>query len=106
MTNTVAPRTHFTAWLVNDASCLDQGCMDISILEDLLLTNDGDDDGDWATDAGKPAAFYAVTTVDAKDGDIDDAITEARHLMENAGWRIVGDWDATPNAYTVTVERA
>jgi hypothetical protein len=80
--------------------------MDITILQDLLLCGDDDDDRNWSTDIGKPQAFYAVTTVDAKDGDIDDAIVEARHLMESAGWRIAGDWDATDNAYIVTVERA
>lgn len=98
--------THFTAWLVNDTSCLDQGCMDVTILQDKLIGGDPANERDWACDASVPALFYAVTTVNAQDGDIDDAITESKDLMENAGWRIVGDWDAVDNAYIVTVERA
>lgn len=98
--------THFTAWLVNDASALDTGCMDITILQDMLIGEDPADERNWSCDAGKPTAFHAVTTVDAKDGDIDDAIAEARDLMEAAGWQIAGDWDAVDNAYIVTVERA
>jgi hypothetical protein len=98
--------THFTAWLVNDTSCLDQDCMDITVLEDWLIGGDAEDDGNWSTDSGKAPAFYAVTSVNAKDGDIDDAITEADDLMTAAGWRVVGEWDAVDNAYIVTVERA
>jgi hypothetical protein len=102
---TTSTRTHFTAWLVNDTSCLDQGCMDISIWEDELIGGDPDNDRDWACDAGKPRAFYAVTTVDARDGDVKAAMDEAEELMGAAGWRTVGKWDATSNAYIVTVAR-
>ncbi|MFF8610866.1 hypothetical protein ACF06X_33710 [Streptomyces sp. NPDC015346] len=96
--------THFTAWLVNDPSCLDGPTCDITILEDELL---GDDSagGGWATDSSKEPAFYALTQVDAENGDIDDAIREAEALMGEAGWRTVADWDAVDNAYVVTVER-
>jgi hypothetical protein len=96
---------HFTAWLVNDPSALDQACMDISILEDELIGADPEDDGAWSTDSSKPVAFYAVTTVDAREGDIDDAQDEAEDLMSATGWRTVGKWDAVDNAYIVTVER-
>jgi len=98
--------THFTAWLVNDASALETGCMDITILQDELIGEDPADERNWSCDAGKPAPFHAVTTVDATDGDVDDAITEAKDLMEQAGWSITGSWDAVDNAYIVTVERA
>jgi hypothetical protein len=101
--------THFTAWLVNDTSALDQGCMDITILEDTVVgytEAPGAEEPVWGTDATKDIAFYAVTTVDAADGDTKDGIDEASELMEQAGWRIVGDWDAVDNAYIVTVERA
>lgn len=97
--------THFTAWLVNDPSCLDQGCCDVTILEDQLIGADPHNDADWSTDTSKPEAFYAVTTVDAKDGDSNEAIREAEELMSAAGWRVLGDWNAAPNAYIVTVER-
>lgn len=103
--NITATVTHFTACLVNDTSCLDQDCMDITVLQDELISGGADNERDWATDAVASVVFYAVTTVDAKDGDVDDAMTEARHLLEQAGWRIVGDWDAVDVAYIVTVER-
>jgi hypothetical protein len=99
------PRTHFTAWLVNDPSCLDQARCDITILQDQLIGADPDDERSWSTDTSKPQPFYAVTTVDAEDGDIDQALREAEALMSEAGWRLAGDWDAAPNAYTTTVER-
>jgi hypothetical protein len=97
--------THFTAWLVNDTSCLDQPCMDITVLEDELLGEDPADHAAWTTDSSKPIAFHALTTVDARDGDIDRGIAEAEAAMDAAGWRIVGAWDAVDNAYIVPVER-
>ncbi|KIF07514.1 hypothetical protein PL81_01505 [Streptomyces sp. RSD-27] len=95
--------THFTAWLVNDASALDTACIDITIIEDELIGGDPENERDWASNG--QVKFHAVTSIKAKDGDISDAQTEAEHLMDSAGWRIVGDWDATDNAYIVTVER-
>jgi hypothetical protein len=119
-----ATRTHFTAWLTNDPSCLDQPFMDLTIWQDTITGyRKGDLIGDvdlatgtdtlgyeeipvWEMDPDKPdPTFYAVTKVPARDGDIADAQQEAKELLETAGWRIVGDWDVTPNAYTVTVER-
>lgn len=96
---------HFTAWLVNDHSALDQPFMDVTILEDELIGADPEDNGAWATDTTKPTAFYAVTKVDARDGDAADGCDQAEDLMSNAGWRMVGTWDAVDNAYIVTVER-
>ncbi|MFD5678220.1 hypothetical protein [Streptomyces sp. NPDC127040] len=95
--------THFTAWLVNDPSALETDCVDIAIIEDELIGGNPENDGDWASQGD--VQFHAVTTVSAKDGDISAAQTEAEALMEDAGWRIVGTWDATDNAYIVTVER-
>lgn len=95
--------THFTAWLVTDLSALETDRIDISIIEDELIGGDPENDGDWASQGD--VTFHAVTTVSAEDGDIDDAQTEAEALMEAAGWRIIGKWDATDNAYIVTVER-
>lgn len=115
---------HFTAWLVNDTSCLDQGCMDVSVLEDRVIsyrtqeksseydpvtggvTVEEEEIPQWTTDSSKPPAFYAVTTVDAKSGDVADGQAEAVELMRAAGWATVGGWDVLPNAYVVTVERA
>lgn len=94
---------HFTAWLVNDASALETACMNITVLQDELISADPEDERAWASTTEQ--AFHAVTTVDAKDGDIDVAQAEAKELLSAAGWRIVGDWDTTPNAYTVTVAR-
>lgn len=97
--------THFTAWLVNISSYLDQPNMDLTVFEDTLLGGDSDDDASWSTDGSKGAAFYAITSVSAEGGDIDDGLGEARDLLEAAGWSVVGAWEPTDNAYTVTVER-
>ncbi|MBB1253065.1 hypothetical protein H3146_06735 [Streptomyces sp. OF3] len=96
---------HFTAWLVNDPSCLDTAACDVTVLEDQLIGGDPDSDDDWSTDSSKPIAFHATTTIDARDGDIDQAISEAEQLMDEAGWKTAGDWKPVPNAYIVTVER-
>jgi hypothetical protein len=96
---------HFTAWLVNAPSALDQPCMDVTILEDQLIGANPEDEGAWSTDTSKPTAFYAVTSIDARDGDAEDGCDEAEDLMREAGWRTVGNWEAVDNAYIVTVER-
>lgn len=96
---------HFTAWLVNVPSCLDQPFMDLTVLEDELIGGDAEDDAEWATDGSKEPAFYAITTVNALDGDDEDGQREAKELLTDAGWSIVGDWDVTDNAYVITVER-
>lgn len=98
--------THFTAWLVNDASALDTDFMDVTILEDQLIGGDPEDDRSWSCDSSKPTAFQAVTEVNAKDGDVKDAISQAEDLMAEAGWSTVGNWEAVDNAYVVTVEQA
>jgi hypothetical protein len=95
--------THFTAWLVNDTSCLDQPCMDVTVLEDDLIGEDPEDRGAWSSNGN--THFYAVTTVDARDGDDADGVTQAEELLRAAGWRTVGQWDVTTSAYVVTVER-
>jgi hypothetical protein len=95
---------HFTAWLVNDPGSLDQGNCDVTIQEDECL-GDPDDPNTWVTDTTKDQAFYAVTSVDAKNGEAGEACREAETLMGAAGWRKVGDWEGVPNAYIVTVTR-
>lgn len=89
---------HYTAWITTDRSALDGDCMDLEVVQDELL-------GDDPTDESARFRFYAVTSVDARDGDIDDAIREAEELLRDAGWRVVGEWNATPGAYTATVAR-
>jgi hypothetical protein len=95
-------RTHFTAWLTTDTTCLDQGCADVTVLKDELH-GEPDDPGAWSS-TGDPL-HYAVTTVNAADGDHDDALSEAKALLATAGWRVVGSWEAVPTGYTATVER-
>ncbi len=99
---------HFTAWLVNTPSALDQPCMDVTILEDEIIGYTevfGEQQPSWSTDSGKAPAFYAITTVDAQDGDDEDGCTEAEDLMSVAGWRTAGKWEAVDTGYIVTVER-
>lgn len=97
---------HFTAWLVNDRTCVLNGLMDLTVLEDKLIGDDPEDHGNWTTDSSKKEhPFYAETTVSVEDGDVADAMDEAEDLLEKAGWRMVDEWDITPNAYVVTVER-
>lgn len=99
--------THFTAWLVNDASALDTDFMDLTVIEDEAISYDVDDEGNetpvWSSQGEQQ--LHAVTTVPAKGGDIDDAQDQAEDLLQAAGWQTVGDWDVTDNAYIITVER-
>jgi hypothetical protein len=98
-------RRHFTAWMATGSSVLDQPCMDVTIIEDELLGADPDNETHWSDDTSKPQPFYAVTTVNAKDGDAQDGINEAEALMRAAGWRVAGQWRDTSSAYVATVER-
>lgn len=97
--------THYTVWMTSDPHCLDQGCMDVTILEDQLIGGEPEDEGAWATDSSKESPFHAVTTVDAREGDWVDAVDEAEDLLRDAGWRVTSSWDSTDHAHTATVER-
>ena len=94
---------HFTAWMANDTSVLDQPFMDVTVLEDELTGENPEDDGAWSS--GGDPQFYAVTTVDAREGDVEDGCKQAEELLEAAGWNLAGKWHAADNAYIVTVER-
>lgn len=94
---------HFTAWLTTDPTCLDQACADIVVLRDELR-GEADDPNAWASTSDE--RFSAATTVDAKDGDDEDAIREAAELLEAAGWKLDGGWEAVTTGYTVTVTGA
>lgn len=99
---------HFTAWLVNDRTCLDQDYMDVTILQDMLVI-DGPDHGGrfrehWETDPEEAPAYYAITTVNAREGDIEEGQKQAKALLADAGWQTVDDWTVLENAYTITVE--
>jgi hypothetical protein len=103
-------RRHFTAWLTNDPSMLDQPNMDVAIIEDILTGDDADDPRAWSS-SSNPQPFYAVTDVPARDddstpnaGDARKGIEAAETLMRAAGWRVVSDWTDTPSAYVATVE--
>jgi hypothetical protein len=101
---TTTPR-HFTAWMANDPSVLDQPFMDVTVLEDEATSyrTETREVPEWSS-TGKQA-FYGVTTVDAREGDAQDGIKQAEELLGAAGWRIAGKWEATDSAYLVTVER-
>ncbi|NUP24161.1 MAG: hypothetical protein HOZ81_50515 [Streptomyces sp.] len=102
-------QTHFTAWLVNDRTCLDQDNCDITVLADDITTDYGPDDSEAEktvySSTGEPL-FYAVTGVSARDGDGDAAIREAEELLADSGWRITGSWEAVGTGGVVEVELA
>ncbi|MGW3491867.1 helix-turn-helix domain-containing protein [Streptomyces sp. NPDC001054] len=111
---------HFTAWMTNDWSCLEGDDMDVSVLEDEavsyreeILSEDWDPaTGDvvrevretpmWESNGNR--VFWALTGVDAREGDVEEGIKVAEELLDAAGWRRVGDWEATTSSYIVTVE--
>ncbi|MFI9331983.1 hypothetical protein ACIGZJ_31130 [Kitasatospora sp. NPDC052868] len=97
-----APGPHFTAWLVNDRSALDGDDCDVTVLADQA-DNWKNGKPDWSS-TGDPL-FHALTGVDARDGDTDQAIREAEQLLEAAGWRVTGTWDAVDTGYVAVVER-
>lgn len=101
---------HFTAWMVNDPSCLDQPCMDVTVIEDKIdsyrevtTLQETEEIPEWVSSGEQ--MFHAVTTVNAKEGDAEDGISQAVDLLGEAGWRVVGTWEAVANAYLATVER-
>lgn len=114
-------KQHFTAWLVNDPSCLDQPFVDVAVIEDVAISyrevvvseeydpekgqviREIEEVPEWASQ-GKEM-FRAVTTVEAHKADVDKARAEAEELLSQAGWRIVGEWQTAPSAYTVTTEK-
>ncbi|MFG2913370.1 hypothetical protein ACGF0D_10825 [Kitasatospora sp. NPDC048298] len=98
-----APAPHFTAWLVNDRSCLDGDDCDIAVLADQVA---GWKKGkpDWSS-TGNPL-FHALTGITASDGDDEEAIDRAEELLAEAGWSTDGFWEAVDTGYVVTVERA
>lgn len=94
---------HFTAWLTTDPSCLDQGCADVVVLRDELRGEPDDPDA-WASTSDE--RFRSATTVDAKDGDPEDAIREAEDLLKEAGWKLDGHWEAVTTGAITTVSRS
>jgi hypothetical protein len=89
--------TSFYAWVTTDITCLDQGCADVVVLRDENDVRPGE--------TNEPL-FTATTTVDAKDGDQEDAIREATELLEAAGWKKDGAWEPVTTGAIVTVTRA
>ena len=99
---------HFTAWLVNDRTWLDQDNMDVTVLQDMLVIDGADYGGQfkehWETDPEEAPAYYAITTVNAREGDIEEGQKQAKDLLADAGWQTVDGWTVLENAYTITVE--
>lgn len=101
-TTVTVPR-HFTAWLVNISSCLDQPNCDLTVIEDELIGEDPENHDAWFSTTEHP--FYGITDVPAEDGDIDLAKEQSETMLSVRGWRTVGDWRATENAYIIVVQR-
>lgn len=97
---------HYTAWLTTDPTCLIGDLIDVTVLADTIVTYDVDADGDetpvWESTGGP--LCQATTSVPAKDGDVGLAMCEARELLDEAGWRVIGDWSAVNSGYVATVE--
>lgn len=93
--NTMTPE-HFYAWITTDTTCLDQGCADVVVLRDENDVQPGE--------TNEPL-FTATTTVNAEDGDHEDAMREAAELLAAAGWRMEGAWEATDTGYIAAVTR-
>lgn len=94
---------HFTAWLTTDTSALAGDNADVVVLADELR-GEPDDPNAWSSTSDE--RFSAVTTVNAAEGDIEDAIREANDLLAAAGWSRVGEWESVTTGCIVTVERA
>jgi hypothetical protein len=95
--------THFTAWLVNDPSALEGDDCDVTVLADAFAGYRRGEP-DWSS-TGEPL-FHALTGIDARGGDIDDAQDKAEQALAEAGWTTTGDWEALDNSYVITVVRA
>jgi len=116
---------HYTAWVANDPSVLMGEGMDVTIIEDVavnyrekVVSEEYDPDSGkitretvevpvWESQGGQ--MFYAETNVaarteDGSPGNVEDGIREAEVLLEKAGWKVVGGWEATDTAYVATVE--
>ncbi|ANZ13347.1 hypothetical protein ACH4YO_40600 [Streptomyces noursei] len=100
-------RPHFSAWMTYGIGHLSQPRMEVAVWQDKLIGEHPGDERAWSPDYPTPAAFRALTTVTAEDGDPEDGRHEAEQLLSEAGWRVIGEWrDAEDMAYIVTVERA
>ncbi|MGW0491143.1 helix-turn-helix domain-containing protein [Streptomyces olivaceus] len=111
---------HYTAWMTNDLSCLMGDVMDIAVIEDEATSFREEvisEEYDFANgettrevrevpvwESRGAQVFYAETGVDAREGTAEDGIKAAEELLEAAGWRVVGDWEALPASYVATVE--
>lgn len=92
--------THFTAWLTTDPSALSGENCDVTVLADDEV---GERDGQpvWSS-VGNPLFYTEVTARHDADDD-SAAIEQAKEALEEAGWRIKGDWDAVTTGSTVEV---
>lgn len=96
-------QTHFTAWLSTDRSVLEGDDCDVVILADDASGYRDEDETEpiWSS-TGSPL-FHALTGI-STDGDPDEIEKRAEELLAEAGWRIVGRWDAVDTGMVVTVE--
>lgn len=83
---------HFTARLTTDANRRPTDHIYVVVQE-----------GETAAD--NLERFSADTTVLVGSYDLDRALSEAKQLLNNAGWRLAGTWIAVDSGYVVAVER-
>ncbi|WP_405775906.1 hypothetical protein [Streptomyces sp. NBC_01538] len=99
-------RPHFSAWMTYGTGHLSQPHMDVSVWQDKLTGEHPGDERAWSPDYDTPAAFSERTTIAAEGGDIEGGKREAERLLNDAGWRVIGEWrDADDMALIVSVAR-
>lgn len=91
---------HFTAWLTWDPSCLSQPNMDLMVQEDMLFS---ENPPRWVADPSRPLLLHVITSIDARHGDIGLAMREARRLLADADWHVVGTFTPVPSGVIAVV---
>ncbi len=104
------PAHHFTAWVTTDRSCLESDYADVQVFADDITQDLGHNSHGshaWKIEfemTGDPL-MTAVTDVDVTDPDeTKDATEAAEDLLEAAGWRVTGTWEAVGTGYIAEVE--
>lgn len=96
---------HYTAWITIDASCLETGITDVTVMTDEIHGYTVEDKGTevpiWVS-AGK-IAFYSETGVDHRGGH-EQIIRCAEEILTENGWKLTKrTWEPVETGYIATV---